>query len=121
MIEYIPTIKRVSTTQQIEAARAAASADGEIAHAVPTHIIEKNGEVVGYWSINVVPTILAWHKSDLRSRDTLHMIGTLDSILSDRGVKEYITHLVPSSPYNETFPKLGFTKLGTSILYHKEI
>lgn len=80
----------------------------------PTHVSVKDGEIVGYLSIGVVPMILTWqHTQKVGPLDSLQLLGFVKGAL--QGYKTHIFPCDPASPYNRLLPKAGY------IEYTKEV
>ena len=75
----LPSVTRFSP-RELEALQAAAKADEHYV-SQPTHLVKKNGEIAGYWSINGIPHVHLWHDSkSLTARDSVALRNMLDSI-----------------------------------------
>lgn len=111
-----PTARKVSGPQDVQAIADAMGKDNRL-EIMPTHIIEKNGEVVGHWSINSMPLLLAWHHDNLKGRESLVLINTIKTLMNDRGHKQHMIGLSKESPYNDYFPRIGYNLLGSTNLY----
>lgn len=119
---YVPTVRRIKSREEQVEAMQAAEQDTHLQQAFPTHIVRRpDGEIVGYWALNTVPTIWAWHKQDMKVRETDHVFATLDSIASELGMEHYVVPLCEGSPYQDYMKKLGFKEMGKATLYVKEI
>jgi hypothetical protein len=85
-----------------------AKADGHSVY-FPTHVLEKDGEIVGYLSLNAVPLVLSW-------QDTKKM-GPIDSVEEIGYIKGSLQNFPficipcdPDSPYMKFLPKAGFVE-----------
>jgi hypothetical protein len=88
----------------------------------PTHCLEKGGEIIGYFSIGGLPTVQAWFDSQHKhAADSLKMIEHLETILREQGVRMFAVACAPESPFSTHMERLGFRKMGTTVLWGKEI
>ncbi len=120
-MSFIPQVSRVSSQEEAVQILMSAKADGCMTNGYPTHHIRKNGETVGYWSFATIPLVIAWHKNDLKARDSAYLFDMIDIVAAERGRKEYMTTLCPDSPYRPLMPKFGFSEFGNAVLFAKEV
>jgi len=86
----------------------AAHKDGHEVY-LPTHVYVKEGRIVGYLSINMLPTVLSWQSSeDMGPSDSLEAIGYIKGSLQN--FKYLCIPCDPDSPYMKFLPKCGFKK-----------
>ena len=81
----------------------------EDGHAVyfPTHVLEKDGRIVGYLSLNAVPLVLSWQDSKrMGPVDSVEEIGFIKGALSN--FRYICIPCDPKSPYMTFLPKAGF-------------
>ena len=117
----LPTVRKVRTREQIEAIQRGAAADNHYVIA-PTHYVEKNGQIAGYWSINGIPNFHLWHDSKLiTARDSIHLTDIGDAIISNMGFSECVMYCAKSSPYYNYMHKLGFQGGFNTNLFVREI
>lgn len=84
---------------------AAAKADG---HAVyfPSFVLEKDGEIVGYYSV-AVPMVLSWQDSKkMNALDSIKELGHIEGALSS--FPFIAIPCDPDSPYMHFLPKQGY-------------
>ena len=111
---------------KIHALKLAAAADEHIVIA-PTHVMVKPGpdgqtEIVGYLSINGMPTVHAWFDSkNPRALDSLKMIEHGETICREGGLAMYCVACAAESPFTPHLPRLGFEKLGVTTLWVKKL
>ena len=99
----------------------AAAAD---AHAVitPTHLMLKGGKVVGYLSIGALPVVHSWFDSQHpHVADSLKMIEHGETVVRTQGIRDYTVACADTSPFSQHMVRLGYTKLGTTTLWRKEL
>ena len=76
----------------------AASADGHGPY-MPTHYVEKGGEIIGAFSTQS-PTVFWWmNQSKATRRDSLLAFQSLDTLMNNLQLSEYIIPCEPESPY----------------------
>ena len=105
---------------QQELSRAAAADNHTVLG--PTHVVLRDGEVVGYCSAGGLPTVHVWLDSkQVHAAESLRLLETLEAILSDNGVRAILMPCDGNSPFSSHMERLGFTKLGTTVLYVKTL
>ncbi len=78
----------------------------------PTHVVEKDGEIVGYLSIGAIPIVNVWMDSrQLGPRDSLSVLGQLDAVMDYAGQPTYFMPCDAASPFHPVMEKLGFGSL----------
>jgi hypothetical protein len=106
---------------QIEAVKAAAAADNHTVLA-PTHLMLKGEKLLGYLSIAGLPNVHAWFDSKHpHALDSLKMIEMGELTLREKGVSAYSLLCAEESPFTPHLERMGFTKLGTTVLYLKRL
>ena len=105
----------------IAALQSKAAAD---AHTViaPSHVMLKGGECIGYLSLGQMPTVQAWFDSHHKhAADSLKMIEMGETILREQGHRVFGICCMENSPFNAHMGRLGFTKLGVTELWVKNL
>lgn len=78
----------------------AASADGHGPY-MPTHYVQKNGEIIGAFSTQS-PTVFWWMSEKKATRkDSLLAFQSLDTLMNNLQLSEYLLPCEPESPYFE--------------------
>ena len=93
--------------EDVEPLQKAAAADN---HGVwfPSHILEKDGEIVGYFSA-AVPVVLSWQDSKkMNAADSLKELGFIEGVLSQ--FPFICIPCDPDSPYMTFLPKNGYVE-----------
>jgi hypothetical protein len=101
--------------------RSAAAAD-EHRVVAPTHTVMKDGEIIGYASINGLPTLHWWlDRTKGKARDSLMLNRQMDLLMLEAGHPYYVAAVGKCSPYVPHLPKLGFHKWMDTGLYVRDI
>lgn len=104
-------IRPIRNAELFEKAKAAANDDG---HGVlqPTHVILKDEEVVGAFSISL-PSVSFWMDSKCGPRDSLAAFQGLDTLLAAAGTPLSLFPCERGSPYHSLLlrPELGFERI----------
>jgi hypothetical protein len=106
---------------KIKRLQAAAAADN---HAVlaPTHVMMKGDRIVGYLSLGGMCTVQAWFDSTHKhAADSIKMIEMGEAIMQDKGIRQYAVAVAEESPFTPHMERMGFCKLGTTVLWLKEL
>lgn len=113
-------IKPIATTEQLEAVRKAAHADGH-RMVLPTHLFEKKGKIVGYSSQDFSLVNVWMDSTTTNARDSLEGVHLINHMLRAQGKGGYAMPCVPSSPYWAHMEKLGMTRLKECTLFYKDL
>ena len=117
----LPTIRPIRTQAELDAVQKLANADG---HALfnPTHLIQKEGEITGAFSIGKNPFMMAWtHSEKTKASDSLHLLNGLETILAHAGLDHYMMPCTEDSPYFNHMEKMGYQRMGTFTLFVKPL
>ena len=111
-------IRRIREDEREKLAELAAADDHIVLFA--THVVEKNGEIVGYLSIGAVPIVNLWMDSKrVKSNDSIAVIGQLDAIMDDSGTPTYFMPCDEKSPYQPYMERSGFEAILKTVLHIK--
>ena len=111
-------IRRIREDEQEKLVELAAADDHIVLF--PTHVVEKNGEIVGYLSIGAIPIVNLWMDSKrVKSTDSIAVIGQLDAIMDDSGTPTYYMPCSENSPYHPYMERAGFQAALKTNLYVK--
>lgn len=107
---------------KLDALRALAAEDQHVV-LNPTHVmVGPEGNIIGYVSLNGLPVVHAWFDSKHKHvRDSVKMIEHSQTILRQQGVRGFAVACAAESPFTAHLPRLGFHKLGTTVLWHKNL
>jgi len=104
----LPTARKIKSKEELKKVLAAAREDNHNMP-TPTHVIEKDGKIVGCWGLGNIPLVSVWHKEgSLGIRDSLNLNCTTKSIKYDRGHGIFIIACNENSPYMPFMEKVGY-------------
>lgn len=107
--------------QDAQALKAAAAADNHCVIA-PTHLMLKGQNLLGYLSLNGIPNVHAWFDSKHpHASDSLKMIEMGELVLREHNIGMYSLLCAEESPFTPHLERLGFAKLGKTVLYLKQL
>lgn len=115
-------VRQMKTGENIVAALLkAAGADRHTAIA-PTHVMMRGDKIIGYLSLNGLPQVHAWFDSTVKNpRHSREMIKSGEVIFREMGVKNYCIACAAESPFTPHMERMGFEKLGTTVLWAKKL
>lgn len=106
--------------EDLERVRAAASSDGHVAVA-PTHLVERDGLIVGYCSIGAIPVVNAWlHSKIVHPRESMYLLNTAETVAHAMGARRILLPCSPQSPFHPHMARLGYRVLGDATICLKE-
>ena len=113
----VPTVRKIRDEAERKAVIEAAIADNDQMQ-VPSHIIEKNGEIAGGWALSNIPLVLVWHKSDsISARESMYLNNTMRAVMNDRSDAPFVIACNNHSPYMGYMEKLGFQPIWETNLF----
>lgn len=115
---------RIQELQSIEELRELVLVASKDHHDVvfPTHTVKKNGELIGYAGIFSTPVLMWWLDSKKgTARDTLDLLKQIEDLARSRKVGRYVTICSQESPYFKHMNRLGYTKMGSTVMFQKEL
>lgn len=105
----------------VEALVNAAARDNHIVMGA-THVMVRGGKPIGYLSLGGQMTVQCWFDSTVKNpRHSKDMIRHGETLLRNSNVKNYVVCCSPDSPFAPNMERLGFTKLGTTVLWQKNL
>lgn len=111
---FIPTLIPLKTSLDRSRLDAAAAADNHQVVA-PTHLVERDGQIVGYVGFGTL--VNTWLRSDqVRPRDSLYLLNMVEVVAQQGGSRELFLPVSPQSPFHPIMSKLGYQELGTATL-----
>lgn len=103
------------------ALQAAAKAD---AHTPlhPTHVIERDGEIVGYLGVNSLPLFRLWfHSQKLKAADSLRLLFMIENHYRMAGVPLVATVIHTASPFYPNAARGGYLECAGDRLFLKSL
>jgi hypothetical protein len=117
----LPTVHKITNLDVVKEIKSCAAKDDHYVLA-PTHVVKKDGEIAGYWSINGVPSVHLWHDSSkITARDSTHLVSLIDHSVMEMDHRVYVITCASSSPYFPHMERFGFKPVFQSNLLIKEI
>lgn len=113
-------LKRIGNRDEITELHKLAAAENHLIIS-PSHLFEKNKEIVGYCSIGAMPLVMSFFSSSLQVRDSIKFIDLAEVHMRALGQKYYFTTCFENSPFFPVMSKLGFKEIGQTHLFSKEI
>lgn len=112
---------RPLTTDGLAALDAAAEAD---AHCPlnPTHVIERHGEIIGYFGINSLPLYRLWfHSAKMKAGDSTRLLFMIENHYRMNGVPLVATIINTASPFYPVAARGGYVENHGDRLFLKEL
>ena len=117
----LPNIRKITTEEEYQATINAAKMDNDNMH-FPTHMLYKDGKIVGGWCMEGIPLTMIWHDSNyITARDSLMLNNTIDTLMNDRGHFKYFMACNSKSPYNKYMEKFGHNLVWPTNMYWKNV
>jgi len=112
-------IRKIKTEEEFNMAVEAAKADNDNMH-FPTHILWRDDEIIGAWSLASIPLVLVWSDSKkLKKEDSIMYSEMIDSMMDDRGEKHHFVCCNSNSPYYEHMEKFGYKTVWNTNVFYK--
>ncbi len=101
----------------------AAKADGAQGVFNATQVVVKNNEVVGYLSIDAVPTVLCWlHKTKMQARDSMFVKTFVENHVRNTCKSNIVIFPCPrTSPLFPYLSKLGYSECPGDVVFLKNL
>lgn len=97
-----------------------AKADGHVALA-PTHVIWKEGQIVGCVSVASIPLIIPWmHTKLVGPRDSVNVLNATENLLYAAGHQVWAMPCMANSPYFKFMESFGYLNTGLTTLFFKK-
>lgn len=112
---------RPITPDDLPKLEAAAQADN---HGVflPSHLITRDAEIVGYLSIGQAPTIFTWlHTKKMNVRDTVGVLNFYENFVACNGHRIVTVPCMADSPLHPYMAKFGYTAVCPTTLFVKKL
>lgn len=117
-----PSINKIQTQNQIERLHKALTSDSHLPF-YPSHVVEKEGEIIGALSILSVPMLYVWmHSKVAHARDSYFALQVAENLARNAGATSVVLPCKSDSPFYKYLTSLGFSSLVKEIsLYEKSI
>lgn len=114
------TIRKI-VIEDLEPLTKAANTDDHFVY-MPTHVVTKGNDYVGFISVSAMPMILTWQDSKrVKTTDSLKLIGFVEGACSQIGAGVMCMPCSPKSPYLTYLPKWGYKKFGNCDMFAKAL
>ncbi|MBF8281259.1 MAG: hypothetical protein HW378_174 [Anaerolineales bacterium] len=99
------------------------AADEDAYHPIlPTHIIERDGEIVGCVGVNSLPLFRVWlHRTKVRARESVAILNVIENGYRAQGGGIVFSLLAPDSPFRAVQERFGYHALGLGVLLVKKL
>jgi len=79
---------------------------------LPSHVVERDHQMIGYLSVGVIPTVIVWLDSDRANvRDSMAVMTFYENAISDRGGSHVIIPCSEKSPFRPYIENVGYVDL----------
>ena len=120
-VSKIPTLRKIHDADLKEVVAQAAKDDNDNMQ-MPSHVVLKDGEIVGGWQIAQMPLVLAWHHTQkVNAKDSMIINSTVESMMSTMGINQWFMACNSHSPFMSHMEKFGFNPIWPTKIFHKEI
>jgi len=116
----LTAIRHPANPELLRALVETAAADGHNVFGA-THLITKRGQIAGYMSLGMIPTVHTWFSTKLlKASDSLLTIKAAENQLALTSVPGVIIPVSPDSPFHPVMERMGYKKLYSADLFIKE-
>lgn len=121
MLDHLPLIQPVTSMEQVERLTAAMKTDPpHVAPTLPTHIMYKRGEPVGYLSDCRTPVLNFWsHSKTNQARDTFFLANFGEHLAVEKGHRILFVPCAEESPLYQFMPSLGYEPMWRTVIWRK--
>jgi hypothetical protein len=123
MLKGFVGFDRIRTDEELKLLAEKAKEDN---HGVflPTHLLKKDGEQVGYFSVGMPGAVLvfAWLSTkEVPPRESFHLINAVEFMVSTGGGKRICFPVPKDSPFHPIMESMGYKSGGTYEFFVKEL
>lgn len=119
-MSLVPIIRQIKTAEEQAAILKVAREDGD-GVMFPSHVVVKNGEVVGAVSLGVIPFVALWHHSQkCGPKDSLILKSVYDAVMEQKGTPQYFIACNSKSPYLGHMEQLGYNPIWETNLFYNQ-
>tara|TARA_R100000808_G_C2153045_1_gene162884 strand:- start:3113 stop:3493 length:381 start_codon:yes stop_codon:yes gene_type:complete len=108
-------VRKIKTKEEYDYVRKEAIKNGfNISN--PSHVLyDKDGNVVGGWSLGNTPLVIVWSHTDRAKRlDSMYHNETLAALMDEKGYTNFYIACDNHSPYYKYMEKFGYKSLNWS-------
>jgi hypothetical protein len=88
----------------------------------PSHLLRKNGDIVGAWSLAAIPLCLVWsHSKRISARDSFTFSGVMDTLMLERNFNFYLMACDSDSNYYPHMEQLGYKFVWPTNIFYKQL
>lgn len=91
---------------------------------VPTHLIQKDGATIGYYSIGIPgkPVVMGWMSTkELAARESFSLLNRVENHVAMNGGNGLILPIPLSSPFHPVMKSMGYVNAGTYDFFVKDL
>ncbi len=111
----------LTTPQEFKDLQRYAAEDEHIV-VVPSHLVMKGSQIVGYASVGSVPMLNCWvHSKHVNKHESVRLLRECEDMLAERGAQFCILPVAENSPFRPYVNKLGYTTLGSASYNLKQL
>lgn len=116
-----PWVRRVRDEQDQQRLKAVAATDGHQVVAA-SHVVEREGEIVGYASLGRIHLLNVWvHSRAVRARESLALLNLAENLAAEMGQELICVPCAKSSPFYEYMERFGYRNLGQAGFNLKQV
>jgi len=98
----------------------AAAEDNHVVVA-PTHVVSRDGEIIGYYSINAIPHVEWWlHTEKVKALTSIRLLNQVSTAMSKCGFPWIQTVIPDTSPFLPVAERIGYYPIGHGVLHFKQ-
>jgi hypothetical protein len=111
MIEDVLTSIRSAQEGDVDLIAKLAAADDHAA-LIPTHVVERSGQVIGCVHLGILPTVSLWLDSKRAKRsDSVAVMNFIHNAVRDRGGLQVAQPCEDSSPFRSLVERAGYKEI----------
>ena len=103
-------VRKIKTKEELKYASKIAADDMGAVIPIPTQALyNKEGDVVGLWSLASVPLVLVWsHTEKIKKIDSIYHNETIAALMDEKGYNQFFIACDKDSPYYKHMDKFGY-------------
>lgn len=121
LVDSLPKLRPLQTEEEVRHLLATMREAGE-SITLPTHYVEKDGEIVGAIGASSIPLCTLWlHKDKVKPRETLGLLNVIENSYRMNGVQVGAVLVHNASPFGPVMEKLGYQADHNSKIYWRKL